>query len=270
MFDDISFLVQETLNDVEKPKENRGLFGNFFGSSQENLPEEGPGVLYHLQKKASTFVLRIYPSQNLKDDYKNVNKHPNLFPTLRLNESEEEMRDSLNFFECDNFEVARTLREQLGNKRFPLFEENVLNVSDPGDSWWLKLDENKIRILFKLSHTDNIHSLIKLGPLGDTDKYMELFTRLEGYFKMLFPLDEYSSGNGQFTISTSDGQSACFKEFKELLMSGEMSTDLWEHLRGLEMNSSGGEYLESLQKANYILMELAMIRSFWKTIQDKL
>jgi hypothetical protein len=270
MFDDISFLVQETLNDAEKQSpSSKGFLSNFF-SREVETPDEVPGFFYHLQKKSSTFVIRIHPSANLKTDFKNINKHPDLYPTLRLQEGEGELSEKLSYFECDRFEVATNIKSHLGNKRFPMFEERIFNVSDPGDSWWLKCDENKMTLLFKLSHTEDIGSLIKLGPLGDAKKSLEIFKQLFGYFKMIFPVEDYSSGYGQVCMTCAEDQHLHFENLKLLFQTGETSHEFWEYLRQLEMNSQDKPVLESLQKANYFLMELGFTRSFWKTIEEQL
>jgi hypothetical protein len=174
MFDDISFLVSETLKDAESKQEpKQGLFSNFFGNSKEVLPEETPGVFYHLQIKASTFVIRVYPSENLREDYTSITKHPDLYPALRLEEGEGELVEKLQFFECDSLKIANAIKLQLGNKRFPLFEENIFNVSDPSDSWWVQADDNKLSIFFKLAQTNSLENLVKIGPLGDSTKALE-------------------------------------------------------------------------------------------------
>ena len=271
MFDDISFLLQETIKDAESPsRRNNKFISSFLSNHEEDLPEEVPGFLYHLQKKPSTFVIRIYPSQNLREDYLNVKKHPDLFPVLRLNEAEGDPIDSLEYFECDRLELAKAIKSILGNKRFPIFEERVFNISDPGDSWWLKMDDQRLTILFKLSHTEDITKLVKLGPLGDPLKSMEILNQLYGYFKMLFPIDDYSCGHGQWSVSCSEENEIVFNYLKNLLITGETSHDFWEYLRRLEFEAEGKPYLESLQKANYFLMEISCIRNFWKHIEESL
>ncbi len=269
MFDEISFLVQETFKDAESSQGAKGLFNNFF-SKKENLPDEVPGFFYHLQKKASTFVIRIYPSENLKQDYINIVNHPDLYPTLRLQEDEGTLEEKLKFFECDRIEIAKNIKQHLGNKRFPIFEERVFNVSDPGDSWWLSQDGNTVNIHFKLSRTQSVANLVKLGPLGESKRYLETFGKLGGYFNMIFPIADYSSAHGQLSITCSENENYYFDLFKQLLEFGETSHDFWEYLRKLEVDSQHREYLDSLQKANYFLMELGFIRHFWKKIEEEL
>lgn len=270
MFDDISFLVQETLKEAESTREDKGFIANFFTDGSEELPEEVPGFFYHLQKKSSTFVIRIHPSENLKEDYQNILDHPDLFPTLRLTEEDRNIKDILNFFECDRFELAKTIKDILGNKRFPIFEEHIFNVSDPGDCWWIKCEETRMTVLFKLSYTEDLTKLIKIGPLGDPQKTMSILSQLYGYFKLIFPVADYSCGHGQWSISTSEAGNKNFEYLKKIFEEGETSYDFWEFLRQLEFNSMDKSFLPSLQKANYFLMELSCIREFWKLIESKL
>lgn len=269
MFDDISFLVQETFKDAQKAK-NKNFLSQFFSHETDYSLDEVPGFFYHLQKKVNTFVVRIYPSENLKQDYRNILKHPDMYPTLRLNEGEGSNEEKLSYFECDRFQIAKNIKEHLGNKRFPIYEERVLNVSDPGDSWWLKSSENRMTILFKLSHTEDTDRLIKLGPLGDAQKSMELFKQLYGYFKLIFPLEDYSSGYDKMSMSCAGSGNVHFENLRQLLIQGETNHDFWEYLRQLEYQNQDKPFIESLQKANYFLMELGFIRHFWRTIQEKL
>lgn len=272
MFDDISFLVSETLKDVENKQEQKpNLLSTFFSNNKaKNLPDEVPGLFFNLQKKASTFVIRIYPSENLRDDYKSILKHPDLYPSLRLEEDGTDQSRELQYFECDNISTAITIKKQFGNKRFPLFEENIFNVSDPSDNWWISLDDNKLNIFFKLSQTNSLRNLTKIGPLGESQKSLETFSQLYGYFKMLFPVEDYSSAHGQFSMSISSDNNLIFKLFQDLLLNGETDNDFWEYLRSLEQNSVDKSYYDSLKKANFFMMELSMLRSFWKRIETQL
>ncbi len=269
MFDEIDFLVRETFKDAEGQKPARGFFDSFF-RKDEKLPDEVPGFFYHLQKKASTFVIRIHACKNLKAEYKNILKHPNLYPALRLGEGEEEIEEKLCFFECDRFEIAQNIKAHLGNKRFPLFEEHIFNISDPGDSWWLKADGHHLKILFKLSHTEDISRLVKLGPLGDPERSQDVLNQLYGYFKMIFPVENYASAHSQWSISCEQSDNRNFNFLKELFITGEPNYDLWDFLMKLERENQDEKVRDSIQKANYFLMELAATRHFWKIIEEQL
>ena len=269
MLDDIGFLVQETFKDSGNSNQSRNFLSQIF-SKQNDLPDEVPGFFYHLQKKESTFVIRVHPCENLKLEYKNIVKHPNLYPTLRLLEDEGEVEEKLQYFECDLFNIAKNIRFHLGNKRFPIYEDRVFNVSDPGDSWWLAIGEDDLNIHFKLSQTTNISNLIKLGPLGDSVELMRTFSKLYGYFNLLFQVEDYSSGHGQVHIKAQDQQNLNFRHFKQLLLTGETSHEFWDYLRDLELKYQNHEMVKSIRKANYLMMELAFTRHFWKTIQEQL
>lgn len=268
MFDDISFLVQETFREVEKNNKAKNLFQGFWNQKQ-NLPDEVTGVLFHIQKNAATFVVRVHVSENLKLDYLSVMKHPDLFPALRF-EEDDNLQEKLMFFECDDLKVAKAIKEKLGNKRFPIFEEQVFNISDPGDSWWLKRERNRLSIFFKLTHTNRLDNLIKLGPLGDGEKAMEIFSKLYGYFQMIFDIQDYSSAFGQFSIASSQEGDKFFEYFYELLATGDVSHEFWDKLRNLEILHSHEAYANDLKQANYFIMELSQLRRFWCEIQENL
>ena len=270
MFDEISFLVQETLKGAENATQVKDDSFLREATTHQQMPDEVPGFLYHLQKKASTFVIRILPCENLKQDFLSVLKYPDLYPSLRLSEAQEAPERALSFYECDRFEVAQSIKSILGNKRFPMFEEHIFNVSDPGDSWWLKTEQDRLTVLFKLSHTEDMEKLTKLGPLGDPTKTMQILENLYGYFKMIFPVGDYVCAHGQWSVSTDNFDDKNFQYLKQLLKNGETSHDFWEYLRKLEFEAVEKNYLSSLQKANYFLMELSCMRNFWKIVETKL
>jgi hypothetical protein len=272
---DLDALVNETF---KASLEMKGMnpFDSDFSFESENdalqiLPEHVPGILYNLEKKASTFVIRILPSKNLADDYQKVLASPEEYPTLRLlNDDERDLKEKLAFFESDSFVLAQELKQQLGNKRFPIFEEHVLNVSDPGDSWWITTEGSQLKVFFKLSRTESMDKLIKLGPLGDTDHAIEMFSKLYGYFQMLFPVADYSSGHGQLTIRCERAHDPIFKAFIKIFETGDADHEFWDYLRDLEIKAQGKPYMESLQKANFFMMQIATMRRFWKKVQTAL
>lgn len=261
-FDDISFLVSETLNNVQ-----------VHGATKKLTPPNAPGVFYHLQQAGGVFVIRIFVSSDLKEDYNHIINAPEDYPALRLIDDEGEVNwEGLKFFECDRVQFARSLKMGLSNQRFPLHEENVINVSDPSYSWWMQDSGEEFKIFFKLSQTSKMRSLQKIGPLYDSKLAVEKFSKLYGYLSMLFPIDDFSSGNGELALSCLEVGHPHFESFKALFLDGEPEHDFWEHLRKLEFEASLNEapYLKPLQEANYFLMELATIRKFWKVIQSEL
>lgn len=269
---DLDALVQETFKNSLDMKGMDPFKSEFkFRDEEIELPEMVPGILYNLEIKASTFVIRILPSSNLADDYQKVLAHPENYPTLRLlSDDEKPVKEKLCFFESDSFVLAKELKKELGNKRLPIFEEHVLNVSDPGDSWWISTEGNEFKIFFKLSRTEAMDKMIKLGPLGDTEHAIDMFNKLYGYFQMLFPVADYSSAHGQLAIRCEREHDPIFKAFIEIFTKGDADHAFWEYLRDLEVKAEGKAYMESLQKANFFMMQIATMRRFWMQIQDRL
>ena len=266
MFDDISFLVQETLKESHKNPNGRNVFDSFF-KKKAKIDAHVCGVLYQIQQNASTFVVRTHVCENLAQEHASVLKHPNLYPGLRFSD-EDDIEEKLGFFECDDIGIAKSIKEKFGNKRFPIFEEHVFNISDPGDCWWAKLEEDTISIFFKLSHTQNMDELVKLGPLGDSVDTMEYLSKLGGYFQMLFPVSDFSSGFGQFSILTEDPRNLIYRQFKDILADGETSYNFWKFLRELEVEHQDKDYIDRLQAANHFMMELSQLRTFWISVQN--
>lgn len=271
---DIDALVKETFN---HSFESKGLnpFDNDFQFLNESLqgpslPEAVAGILYHLEIKASTFVIRIWPSLNLAEDYQQIIDQPENYPSLRLLGDEIPVEQKLKFFESDSFILAQEIKKQLGNKRFPIFEEHILNVSDPSDSWWVVKEKSQLRVFFKLSRTESMDKLIKLGPLGDTELAVEMFTKLYGYFQMLFPIADYSCDHGQLNIRCEREHDPVFKALVQIFEQGDADHEFWNYLRELEVQAQHKPYLESLQKANFFIMQIATMRRFWLQIQQAL
>ena len=267
MFDDISSLVSETFDQVE-----RGMFAEkLLAADSFDQPDELAGVIFHLEKKVSTFVIRVESTDNLRDTYHKIVKDPSSYPKLRL-DTEVDLRDQLDWFVCDSVMHEELIKHGLANKRFPLYDEAMMNISDPGDSWWFKSNNDSFSIHFQLSHMNNSDDFIKLGPLGDCSQVMENFRKLRGYFSILFPVSTYSSGHGQVVMGTSSPDNVVFQGIKDLFISGETGHMFWEHLRNLEEKAQLNDenFLRSLQKANFFLVELATIRRFWIAIEEKL
>lgn len=267
--DEIEKLVSQTFEEAKKIARESSdfLFEDeelSHASAPRIAPEETCGVLYHLQKNESTFVLRMMVCENLREDWGKVINSPNEYPALRL---EGEVEEELRFFECDSIKLAKALKAQMANKRFPLHEERIINVSDPGDNWWLKKSDHGLSVYFKLCRTESMDTLIKAGPLGDCEGAMSLFNKLYGYFSLLFPLADYSSAHGQLYFSSKDPADAVFSDLQDLFLTGEMGNHLWEKLRSLEEEITDPKILESLRRANFFMMEIACMRSFWREVQ---
>lgn len=256
MFDDISFLVQETLKEA-------GIFND--EALKKEVPTDCAGVLVNVEIKVSTFVIRIKACEDLAHEFDKATLNPELYPSLRLSKE-----SKLSFFACDNLQIAKLIKERFANKRFPINEEHIFNVSDPGDSWWLAQNGKELSINFKLSQTHNISELIKLGPLGEATASVKMFGALSGYFQLLFPVLDYSTSSSQVVMTSKAANDPIFEGFKKLLIDGEADYEFWEKLRALEVEHAGANFIESLKKANHFLLELSTLRTFWSEVQLEL
>lgn len=272
--DEISKLVAQTFDGANSHLENGG--DDFLFESPKQVacvfetPDEVPGFFYHLEKKPSTFVIRILESENLANDYQKILNNPQDFPALRLTDLEQKPIELLRYFECDTVGIASVVKKQLSNKRFPMFEEHIFNVSDPSDSWWISHEENELTIYFKLSNTMQIEKLTKIGPLGDSEIATKALFQYQNAFSLLFPLKHFSCAHGQFNISCIGSNNRYFKEFINLFLTGKVGHEFWVRLWNLEFEATDIETRSQVQSALYYLMELSVIRRFWSRIQREL
>ena len=163
-----------------------------------------------------------------------------------------------NFLEPEHFSskinalIFKTLKKLISNDQvadlntLKVFLENDPDfISNGGISYLLKISENSISIINSKQYGELIYDLFirrKLIDLGTNlinDSY-----------------DNFDDKNFQY--------------LKQLLKNGETSHDFWEYLRKLEFEAVEKNYLSSLQKANYFLMELSCMRNFWKIVETKL
>lgn len=270
MLDDITRLVDLTFDQLEKFKDSDPFaFGQKekISLDQSIAPSEVPGILYHVQVKGQVFVVRIFESSDLSKDFTEALKYPEHYPSLRLiEEDDSSIEEKLRFFECDTLSIAKNVKQHLGNKRFPLYEEHVFNVSDPADSWWLQKEGSEISLSFKLAKTQKTSQMMKIGPLGDAERATKKLTKLAGYFSLLFPVESYSCAHGTFYLKTRVSSHPFFKDFVALLSGDQVGHDFWMYLVRLEIEAEDIETKEFIQEANFFLMELSVMRRFWKQV----
>lgn len=272
--DEISMLVAETFSNLRNyaVESQTNFVFDFEDEEDESFPDEVPGFFYHLQVQSSTFVIRILESDDLQRDYKKILKYPEDYPTLRLLEDSDSdtVKNRLRYFYCDTIDIARAVRNYLSNRRYPIYEEHVFNVSDPSDSWWIKVTDDSLTVYFKLSKTEQIDQLIKVGPLGDKQLANNRLGQFYGYFNQMFPVDDFSCNHASFFISTADRNNPNFQDFVKLFTKGSANHDFWVYLSQLEFKAKSDQVRKSIRVANYYLMELSVIRRFWKQIQKQL
>lgn len=243
--DEIEFLVQETFR----------IHGEY-EEVKENVPEK-PGIIYNLQKSSMTFATRMRVSDNIKTDHESISQHRERYPKLRL-----DGEDKVRWFECDSIDDASLIVNQLNNKRFPVFEENLCNISDPGFSWWLKDEGTSFSVMFNLSHTDQLLDLIKLGPLGDSEKAYKNFQKLYNFFNTLFATKTFSCSRSKMSVSIDMMKKGYFEDLKQALIHGEFSYGLQNFIvrKIMELNPVEREAFED---SFFFLKEIVLMRKFW-------
>lgn len=254
MNDNLDFLVSETFKHLEKNESELGgseklhtlrdQYGSYFN---RELPH-CPGLMYSLQKNGHTFVIRALETNDVAESFDAIVASPYDFPSLRLSD---DMRidEQLYFFTCPSVQAAKYLKKTLCHQRFPLFEEDICNISDPGFSWWLKEDDHEMTIYFKLSKTANIKELVKLGPLGDERLFKKTLKAALPKLKKYFSVDEFSHSGHFFKISSLK-PGPYFGSFKALFRDGFV--------------------LEGWEDQFPELSQYALARSLWLKVLDDL
>jgi hypothetical protein len=261
--DEIEQMVQETFKHFHENFQN---VENATKSIPADLMRPGlptdPGILYHIQKSPSVFVIRTLVSQNIREDYLKILDNPEDYPSLRLVEGEaDEIDTRLRFFIVENHYQAEVIHDQLNNRRFPVDEEMMCNLSDPGFSWWMTSRENSLQVAFNLSSSLE-GGAVKLGPLGDRELAVKSFLKF----------GELLSSSGLHLSIQNEPNRVIFEEEEKLLTQdiqdlfeiGIVGDGLSELFRLLAKKSTDCGTMESLW---YYFQELASIRRFWIQIQ---
>jgi len=263
--DEIEFLVSETFkhfNENFVQHEDATREENEFQFNDEtSLPEE-PGILYHVQKATSVFVIRTFVSTNIRKDYLTIIDSPEDYPSLRLLEGNaDDVAGKLKFFLVENQSQAEIIHDQLHNRRFPINEEMICNISDPGFSWWLTKKLCGFQLAFTMSVASD-ENTVKLGPLGDKELALKNFQALEALVTSAGI--DMNIQNETNRVQFTDCEEFILEELKDVFEFGvvtETLTDLFKLLaKKVKTNSD-------LQTTWFYLQEVAAMRRFWIQIQ---
>lgn len=264
--DEIELLVAETFKHFhENFRETEESFGHMhpveISDDSVSFPED-PGIIYHIQKTTSVFVIRTLVSRNIREDYIKIIDRPEDYPSLRLLEGgEADVSEKLKFFIVENPSEAEIIHDQLHNRRFPVNEELMCNLSDPGFSWWLTKKEKGFQISFNMSVSED-ESTVKLGPLGDRELAIRNFQSFETLVSSAGI--DMNIQNELNRVQFTDCEEFLLEELKDVFEFGVITDtlkDLFKILARKIKNSS------SLQETWFYLHELAAMRRFWIQIQ---
>lgn len=234
--DDISFLVNETLKNVENKKE------------KDRMPPAGSGVLYSLSENGSTFVIRGIASKNMKDDYKNFFER-SFHEKLKLEEGE---ISQVFWYKTDFWELSCLILEIATQKRFLKKEERLSNLSDPSLSWGISDEGGVLTIDYsgKMTHKKDF---TKLGYLGESS-----LAKLR-----LAQILKKEDNDHAMTMVKSDNQEL-YQRMKDLFYYSRYDELWWE------------EYLEENFEVNlaealkFYLKEVVTMLCFWQQVNSQI
>lgn len=223
---------------------------------------EGPGVIYHVQKSTSVFVIRTMVSENIRNDYKKILETPEDYPSLRLLEGgDQDISGKLKFFPVENPSQAEIIHDQLHNRRFPINEEMMCNLSDPGFSWWLTKKARGFQLAFTMSVASD-ENTTKLGPLGDRELALRNFQTFEELVTSAGI--EMNIQNETNRVQFTDCEEFILEELKDVFEFGVITQTLSDIFKILSKKISDDS---TLQTTWFYLQELAAMRRFWIQIQ---
>lgn len=266
--DEIEHLVSETYRHFEKHQNSQHVLPHehFFENSSENEADpafpEGPGILYHIQKTSTVFVIRTLVSQNIRNDYFKIVERPEDYPSLRLLDGGENVTTRLKFFIVEEASQAEIIHDQLHNRRFPVFEEMMCNLSDPGFSWWLTKKREGFQLSFTMSVVSDDESTIKLGPLGDKELALKNFQIFQSLIHSAGI--EMNIQNEMNRVQFTDCEEFILEELKDIFEFGVLTQTLKDLFKILSHKTKDQT---SLEETWFYLSELAAIRRFWIQIQ---
>jgi hypothetical protein len=264
--DDIELMVAETFKHFHEHYGKEAIASvapvvETAPEKEENeLPAE-PGIIYHLQKSASLFVIRTLVSQNIQQDYPRILEAPENYPSLRLLEGGgEDLEEKLRFFILDNHLQAEIIHDQIGNRRFPVNEEVMCNLSDPGFSWWLTRKNSGFQLSFTMS-VSNTEST-KLGPIGDQQLALRSFQKMEALMQEAGL--NLNIQNEMNRVQFNEGEDFLLEELKDLFEYGVVGQGMTDLFKLLARRIGDHSQLETLW---LYLQEIAAVRRFWIQIE---
>lgn len=157
-----------------------------------------PGVIYRIDLGANTFCVRGFSTDNINLQLKALAHEPNKLMLLKATSLE----DQVFFFETKTYEVAEMIKDQIINRRFPLQEDAVCNISDPGYSWWMDITPGRFEIFFKSHAINREEKFLKLGPIGDAKIAMIRLNQAHALLRSSFPLSEYSCSEKSLVVAS--------------------------------------------------------------------
>jgi hypothetical protein len=216
------------------------------------------GLVFKIDQSSSTFCVRGLKTLNINETIHDLMcEDEKLLKRLKIREREE--LSNVHYFETTSIEQAEVISEYIVNRRFPIQEEMVCNLSDPGFSWWYESIDSGFKVFFKAQSVEREKDFIRLGPIGDRLIASTKLASCEGLLRKFFSIAEYSSTEKSFEIKSVNAMDENFLMFKNIFENGKFD---------LEFNSV--ELSLEHQRLALFLEEVAAVRGFWISIEELL
>ncbi len=249
--------VNVNKNSYEENSSDLEILNNISNNQQsieDNFPHS-PGIIYRVDKGTNTFCIRGLATENLHFQIKALKFEDSKLQLLKASSIE----DNLYFFETVSYEIAETIKDQIINRRFPIIEDSVCNISDPGYSWWMDISNGRFEIHFKAHLINRVERSIKLGPIGDARIAMLRLNQAHALLRSSFPLSEFSCSEKSLVVASEKPDHSSFLAFQDIFLKGINHTSL----ENFPDNSVG-------KTLYFYFLELSMIRKFWIEVESKL
>ncbi len=234
--------------------------------TEERVLPETPGILYKIDNGGSTFCVRGFAVINLKKSYLELADLTSSKRVILKLDSNTDLEE-VSFFETKTYELAEAVRDQIINRRFPHQEDAVCNLSDPGFSWWMNIDQNmqesspdgRFEIFFRSHGINRAEKYIQLGPIGDGGIAALRMNQARTLLRSSFPISEFSCDDKSFTVASLKPDHLSFISFRNIFLEGINNTEL--------ENFPDNSIVRTLF---YYFHELAIVRKFWIEVKSKL
>ena len=229
--------------------------------TRERVLPETTGVIYKIDNGSSTFCVRGYCAPNIREAFKELTNIDSAKRIILKLEASSKL-DEVEFFETKSFELAEAIREHIINRRFPHQEDALCNLSDPGFSWWMNIDQtsnDRFEIFFRSHGINRADEYIQLGPIGDGSVAALRMNQARTLLRSSFPISEFSCDDKSFTVASSKPDHLSFISFKNIFLEGVNLTEL----ENFPDNGVG-------RTLYYYFHELAIVRKFWIEVKAKL
>ncbi len=229
------------------------------------LYPEGPGLLFRVDRLGPTFCLRGMISKNLKADFERLGKETEILTEVFRLDPAHQKSDSIDqvlFYETQSIELAEVIYDQLFNRRLPVEEDLLCNLSDPGFSWWFKKVDQTFKIYFRSHGVTRVEDCVRLGPIGDRKIAVMRLSQLQPLLLNCPGVKsfELTDKKAQFSFEgQSEAELSQMNEILDLFLKGRTPTNL--------IHESEKNHQKTL---SYYLSEVAALRSFWLEVEAQI